>query len=211
MRRWAPRRGPARGTPPSRRTCPGRGHRLEGRGHGGEAFTVEVQASGPAETTFAFPPELAQDAFELRTAAAASPLPPAFHRYQANRVRPRRRAVPPIRCGTACPMGEVQTRSAQVASLLQGQGAAEAGGRARAGGARHRPRVLGGGRGPPPARRRSRALGCGPRRSARPLRARTGRGPTPDQARQLRAGCSRRFGPSWAAASTGPYYIELTS
>lgn len=50
----------------------------------GEAFTVEVRATGPPGTTFTFPPEVAQDAFELRPApAGASPLPPGVHRYLA--------------------------------------------------------------------------------------------------------------------------------
>lgn len=50
----------------------------------GEAFTVEVRATGPAGTTFTFPPEVAQDTFELRSAPAGeSPLPPGVHRYVA--------------------------------------------------------------------------------------------------------------------------------
>jgi hypothetical protein len=50
----------------------------------GEAFTVEVRATGPGGTTFTFPPEVAQDTFELRTAPAGeSPLPPGVHRYVA--------------------------------------------------------------------------------------------------------------------------------
>jgi hypothetical protein len=50
----------------------------------GEAFTVEVRATGPAGTTFTFPPEVAQDTFELRPAPAGEgPLPPGVHRYVA--------------------------------------------------------------------------------------------------------------------------------
>jgi len=50
----------------------------------GEAFTVEVRATGPAGTTFTFPPEVAQDTFELRSPPAGeSPLPPGVHRYVA--------------------------------------------------------------------------------------------------------------------------------
>ena len=50
----------------------------------GEAFTVEVRATGPAGTTFTFPPEVAQDTFELRSAPAGeNPLPPEVHRYVA--------------------------------------------------------------------------------------------------------------------------------
>ncbi|MFI5006497.1 MAG: hypothetical protein ACHQKZ_03625 [Solirubrobacterales bacterium] len=50
----------------------------------GEAFTVEVRATGPAGTTFTFPPEVVQDTFELRSApAGVSPLPAGVHRYVA--------------------------------------------------------------------------------------------------------------------------------
>jgi hypothetical protein len=50
----------------------------------GEAFTVEVRATGPAGTTFTFPPEVVQDTFELRSAPAGeSPLPAGVHRYVA--------------------------------------------------------------------------------------------------------------------------------
>jgi hypothetical protein len=50
----------------------------------GEAFTVEVRATGPAGTTFTFPPEVVQETFELRVAPAAqSPLPPGVQRYVA--------------------------------------------------------------------------------------------------------------------------------
>lgn len=50
----------------------------------GEAFTVEVTATGPAGTTFTFPPEVVQDTFELRSVPAGeSPLPPGVHRYLA--------------------------------------------------------------------------------------------------------------------------------
>jgi hypothetical protein len=50
----------------------------------GEAFTVEVQATGPAGTTFTFPPEVVQETFELRLAPPGeSPLPPGRLRYVA--------------------------------------------------------------------------------------------------------------------------------
>jgi hypothetical protein len=50
----------------------------------GEAFTVEVRATGPAGTAFTFPPEVAQDTFELRSAPAdSSPPSPGVHRYVA--------------------------------------------------------------------------------------------------------------------------------
>lgn len=50
----------------------------------GEAFTLEVKATGPAGTTFAFPAEAAHEHLELRTPAtsAASPVP-GLHRYEA--------------------------------------------------------------------------------------------------------------------------------
>ena len=89
----------------------------------GEALTVEVQATGPAGTTFTFPPEVAQDTFELRTAAAASPLPPAFHRYQGTVFGLGDAQVPPIPVRYRLPdgtEGEVQTAAIplKVASLL---------------------------------------------------------------------------------------------
>src|SRR5258707_6377660 len=47
----------------------------------GEAFSVEVRAAGPAGTTFTFPPEVALDTFELRSAPAdSSPPSPRGHR-----------------------------------------------------------------------------------------------------------------------------------
>ncbi len=50
----------------------------------GEAFSIEVKATGPAGTTFAFPAEAAHEKLELRTPAdsGASPMP-GFHRYEA--------------------------------------------------------------------------------------------------------------------------------
>ncbi len=89
----------------------------------GEAFPVEVQATGPAGTTFAFPPEITQDTFELRTASAASPLPPAFHRYQATVFGLGDAQVPPIPVRYRLPdgtEGEVQTApiTLKVVSLL---------------------------------------------------------------------------------------------
>jgi len=56
----------------------------------GETFQVEVRASGPEGITFEFPPEAAQETFELRTApppasekGQPSPPPPGTHVYQA--------------------------------------------------------------------------------------------------------------------------------
>jgi len=68
----------------------------------GEAFTVELSATGPAGTTFAFPGEAATDAFELRTPlpdprAGASPAPePGKHRYQAAVYALGETTLPPI-------------------------------------------------------------------------------------------------------------------
>jgi hypothetical protein len=62
----------------------------------GETFVVEVRANGPAGTTFTFPPEAAQDAFELHTAASASPPPPGTWRYDAAVFALGDAAVPPI-------------------------------------------------------------------------------------------------------------------
>ncbi|HEY2953698.1 MAG TPA: hypothetical protein VGK89_00440 [Candidatus Eisenbacteria bacterium] len=50
----------------------------------GETFIVEVRASGPAGTEFAFPDAAAQDTFELSAAPPPpTPLPPGTHRYRA--------------------------------------------------------------------------------------------------------------------------------
>lgn len=89
----------------------------------GEAFTVAVEATGPAGTTFAFPPEIALEAFELRTAADASPPPPGVHRYQAAVFGLGDAQVPPIPVRYRLPdgtEGEVKTAPIplQVVSLL---------------------------------------------------------------------------------------------
>jgi hypothetical protein len=41
----------------------------------GETFTVDVEAKGPAGTTWTFPPEIADDSVELRVRTEARPLP----------------------------------------------------------------------------------------------------------------------------------------
>ncbi len=89
----------------------------------GEAFTVEVQGKGPAGTSFTFPPEIAQETFELRTAPGASPPPPAVHRYQATVFGLGDAQVPPIPVRYRLPdgtEGEVQTApiTLRVVSLL---------------------------------------------------------------------------------------------
>jgi hypothetical protein len=68
----------------------------------GEAFTVELKATGPAGTTFTFPAEAATDGFELRTPppdprAGAAPAPePGTHRYEAAVFAVGEAEVPPI-------------------------------------------------------------------------------------------------------------------
>ncbi len=89
----------------------------------GEAFAVEVEARGPAGTTFEFPPEIAQEAFELRTATDASPPPPGVHRYQATVFGLGDAQVPPIPVRYRLPdgtEGEVKTApiALKVVSLL---------------------------------------------------------------------------------------------
>ncbi len=50
----------------------------------GEPFMVEVRGTGPAGTTFTFPPEVVQESFELRLApAGSSPIFPGRQRYLA--------------------------------------------------------------------------------------------------------------------------------
>jgi hypothetical protein len=67
----------------------------------GEVFTVELEATGPAGTTFTFPGATATDAFELRTPSAAprpgvpSPAPGA-RRYEAAVYALGEAEVPPI-------------------------------------------------------------------------------------------------------------------
>ena len=69
----------------------------------GETFTVDVRASGPAGITFEFPPDAAQETFELRTAPAPanpkgppSPPPPGTHVYEAAVFTVGDAHVPPI-------------------------------------------------------------------------------------------------------------------
>lgn len=67
----------------------------------GEAFTVEVKATGPAGTTFTFPGEAATDTFELRTppSGTKSPAPavePGTHRYEAAVFALGEATLPPI-------------------------------------------------------------------------------------------------------------------
>ena len=67
----------------------------------GEAFTVDLKATGPAGTTFEFPGEEAADAFELRTppleAEGSTPaVEPGTHRYEAAVFTVGEATLPPI-------------------------------------------------------------------------------------------------------------------
>jgi len=68
----------------------------------GEAFTVDVKATGPAGTTYTFPGEAATDTFELRTPSAdakGGPAPavePGTHRYEAAVFALGEASLPPI-------------------------------------------------------------------------------------------------------------------
>ena len=90
----------------------------------GEAFTVDVQATGPAGTVFAFAPEARQENFELGTAPPdSSPLPAGVHRYRAAVFAIGDAQVPPIPVRYRLPdgtSGEVQTAAIplHVVSLL---------------------------------------------------------------------------------------------
>ena len=90
----------------------------------GETFTIEVKATGPAGSSFQFPPAAAQETFELRDAPPDStPLPAGSHRYLARVFAVGDAEVPPIPVryrlsdGTS---GEVQTAALplHVVSLL---------------------------------------------------------------------------------------------
>src|SRR4029450_668131 len=49
--------------------------------HVGEAFVVELTASGAPGTTFEFPKDAGDESVELHEATPASPPPPGVHRY----------------------------------------------------------------------------------------------------------------------------------
>jgi hypothetical protein len=94
----------------------------------GETFAVELKATGPAGTTFAFPGEAATDAFELRTAPADPERPapgvePGTHRYEAAVFALGEATLPPIPVRYRLPdgtEGEASTEpiALKVASLL---------------------------------------------------------------------------------------------
>ncbi|HSD27800.1 MAG TPA: hypothetical protein VLL75_10895 [Vicinamibacteria bacterium] len=69
----------------------------------GERFTVEVQAEGPAGTTFTFPPEIVTEGAELRAVAPGAPQagtspapPPGVQRYEAAVFELTDAKVPPV-------------------------------------------------------------------------------------------------------------------
>lgn len=76
----------------------------------GERFSVEVKASGPAGTVWAFPEQASDDDVEIRTddgpvpSAAASPSPDV-HRYQAMAMALNDVSLPPIEVGYRLPDG----------------------------------------------------------------------------------------------------------
>jgi hypothetical protein len=75
----------------------------------GEVFALEVRASGPAGTTYAFPAEISDETVDLRTAAhdprGAEP-PPGVHRYQASVFSLNRAQIPPIAVRYRLPDGK---------------------------------------------------------------------------------------------------------
>ena len=93
----------------------------------GEAFAVELKATGPAGTTFTFPGEATTDAFELRTPPEeprAGPAPePGTHRYEAAVYALGETTLPPIPVRYVLPDGTAGEASSEpvalkVASLL---------------------------------------------------------------------------------------------
>jgi len=66
----------------------------------GETFTVDLEAGGPAGTTYTFAGEAASDVFEMRTPAAPAGVPappePGKHRYEAAVYALGEAQVPPI-------------------------------------------------------------------------------------------------------------------
>ena len=87
----------------------------------GEAFTVELKATGPAGTAFTFPGEAATDAFELRTPppdprAAASP-EPGTHRYEAAVFAVGEAEIPPIPVRYRLPDGAEGEASSEAIAL----------------------------------------------------------------------------------------------
>jgi hypothetical protein len=94
----------------------------------GEVFSVELKATGPEGTSFAFPEEVVEEAYELRSPrAVASPAPapadPSAHRYEAAVFALGEVEIPPIAVRYRRPdgqAGEVRTETlrVKVTSLL---------------------------------------------------------------------------------------------
>jgi hypothetical protein len=90
----------------------------------GDTFTVTVRVTGPAGAEYTFPPEAADEAFELRSEPSASnPPPPGTHRYRAAVFAVGEATVPPIPVRYRLPdgtTGEIRTAPIplRVVSLL---------------------------------------------------------------------------------------------
>ncbi len=89
----------------------------------GEAFTVELKATGPAGTTFAFPGEAATDTFELRTTPTepregpAPAVEPGTHRYEATVFALGEATLPPIPVRYRLPDGTEGEASSEPVAL----------------------------------------------------------------------------------------------
>ncbi|HVO11768.1 MAG TPA: hypothetical protein VMX54_13590 [Vicinamibacteria bacterium] len=78
----------------------------------GEAFTLELKASGPPGTAFTFPREAVDDTLELRAEQAGSPPPAGVHRYRAAVFTLGEAEIPEIPVGYRLPDGRAgQARS----------------------------------------------------------------------------------------------------
>jgi len=89
----------------------------------GETFTIDLKATGPAGTTFAFPGEAVTDAFELRTPAPDSPSgtapapEPGTRRYEAAVFALRDAEIPPIPVRYRLPDGTAGEASSEPLTL----------------------------------------------------------------------------------------------
>jgi hypothetical protein len=89
----------------------------------GEAFRIELKATGPAGATFTFPGEAVTDGFEMRTlppdpGGAAAPAPePGTHRYEAAVFAVGEAEVPPIPVRYRLPDGTEGEASSEAIAL----------------------------------------------------------------------------------------------
>lgn len=89
----------------------------------GEAFSIELKATGPAGATFTFPGEAVTDGFEMRTLppdprAEAAPAPePGTHRYEAAVFAVGEAEVPPIPVRYRLPDGTEGEASSEAIAL----------------------------------------------------------------------------------------------